>query len=195
MVCRAAGWRVSDAKIGPFFVFRCQFLSLLMRILRRLASRFFQDQRFLALLEMLEGTISKALSVAMVIVLIVAVVDLFIALGAIMISRGTFAEPEVFFSKKLFEIFGYFLDILIALEILENVTAYLKKHVVQVELVIVTSLTAIARKIIIFDFEKLGGMELLGLAAGIFSLSLSYWIVRRAARPKDPSVGNDNAPT
>ena len=78
--------------------------------------------------------------------------DLFIALGTLAMNKATFAEPDIFFSKKLFEIFGYFLDILIALEIMENVTAYLKRHVVQVELVIVTSLTAIARKIIIFDF-------------------------------------------
>jgi len=48
-----------------------------------------------------------------------------------------------------------FLNVLIALEILENITAYLRKHVVQVELVIVTSIIAVARKIIILDFEKL----------------------------------------
>ena len=149
-----------------------------MRFLRRLSTQL-KDERFLEHLESLEGTISKALSIIMMAVLIVAMVDLFIALGTMAFTRNTFTNPEGFFSKTLFEIFGYFLDVLIALEILENVTAYLKKHVVQVELVIVTSLTAIARKIIIFDFDKLGGIELLGLAAGIFSLSLSYWIVRR----------------
>ncbi|MEM9217370.1 MAG: phosphate-starvation-inducible PsiE family protein [Cyanobacteria bacterium P01_F01_bin.150] len=133
-------------------------------------------------IEALEVLISKALSVAMVSVLVVAVIDLFIALITLALNKTTFSDPDVFFSKKLFEIFGYFLDILIALEIMENVTAYLKRHVVQVELVIVTSLTAIARKIIIFDFDKLGGIELLGLAAGIFSLSVSYWIVRRTVR-------------
>jgi Phosphate-starvation-inducible E. len=54
----------------------------------------------------------------------------------------------------LFVIFGLFLNVLIALEILENITAYLKKHVIQVELVIVTSLIAVSRKIIILDLEK-----------------------------------------
>lgn len=155
-----------------------------MRLLRRLASGF-KDDKFLHSLEAMETMISKALSVAMVAVLLVAMVDLFIALGTMALSNATFTDPNTFFSKKLFEIFGYFLDILIALEILENVTAYLKRHVVQVELVIVTSLTAIARKIIIFDFEKLGGIELLGLAAGIFSLSVSYWIVKRTIKPSE----------
>jgi uncharacterized membrane protein (DUF373 family) len=61
---------------------------------------------------------------------------------------------------------------------LENITAYLQKHVVQVELVIVTSLIAVARKIIIFDFSKSSGTDLIGLAIAIFALAISYWIVR-----------------
>lgn len=153
-----------------------------MRLFRRLASNL-KDDRFIHNLESLETIISKALSLAMVAVLVIAVVDLFIALATFAVSSKTFSDPENFFSKTLFEIFGYFLDILIALEIMENITAYLKRHVVQVELVIVTSLTAIARKIIIFDFDKLGGPELLGLAAGIFSLSVSYWIVKQTIKP------------
>jgi uncharacterized membrane protein (DUF373 family) len=92
-------------------------------------------------------------------------------------------EPTGFFSTTLIEIFGLFLNILIALEILENITAYLRKQVVQVELVIVTSLIAVARKIIIFDFEKLGGLDLIGLGAATLALSVSYWLVRRAKPP------------
>jgi len=44
--------------------------------------------------------------------------------------------------------------------------------------VIVTSLTAVARKIIIFDGSKSTGTDLTGLALAIFALSVSYWIVR-----------------
>ncbi|EDX73198.1 hypothetical protein MC7420_4445, partial [Coleofasciculus chthonoplastes PCC 7420] len=83
-----------------------------------------------------------------------------------------------------FEIFGLFLNVLIALEILENITAYLRKHVVQVELVIVTSLIAVARKIIILNLDKTGGLEIIGLALAILSLSISYWIIRRTTAKK-----------
>ncbi|MDZ4784505.1 MAG: phosphate-starvation-inducible PsiE family protein, partial [bacterium] len=83
-----------------------------------------------------------------------------------------------FFVGVLIDIFGLFLNILIALEILENITAYLRNHVIQLELVIVTSLTAVARKIIIFDGSKSTGTDLTGLAFAIFALSVSYWIVR-----------------
>ena len=88
------------------------------------------------------------------------------------------SDPYNFLGKTLLDIFGLFLSVLIALEILENITAYLKKHVVQVELVIVTSLTAVARKIIILDLEKVTGLSLVGLAIAILALSISYLIVR-----------------
>jgi len=87
-----------------------------------------------------------------------------------------FSPPYGFFSISLIEIFGLFLNVLIALEILENITAYLRNHAIQLELVIVTTLTAVARKIIIFD--KPSGADLTSLAIAIFTLSISYWIIR-----------------
>lgn len=135
---------------------------------------FFKDDNFLEVIHKLENIVSKVLSVALVIVIIVSIVDLIIFL-----SKDLIAEPIGFFNKTLIELFGFFLNILIALELLENITAYLKKHVVQVELVIVTSLIAVARKIIIFDFSKATSTDLIGLALAIFALSISYWLIRR----------------
>ncbi|MFM6205299.1 phosphate-starvation-inducible PsiE family protein, partial [Planktothrix sp.] len=60
----------------------------------------------------------------------------------------------------------------------ENISSYLKKHVIQVELVIITSLIAVGRKIIIFDLDKKGGEDLIGLALAVLALSISYLIVR-----------------
>lgn len=135
------------------------------------------DENFLWFIKKIESIVSKVLSLAMVMVLVVSIVDL-----CIYLMLELFTEPYGFFSTTVFEIFGLFLNILIALEILENITAYLKKHVIQVELVIATSLTAIARKIIIFDIKTTPGTYLFGLAAAIIALSLSYWIVRRTNR-------------
>jgi len=133
-----------------------------------------RDENFLGIIKHIETLVSKVLSVAMVAVILVSVVDLIVYL-----SRELFAEPVGFFTITLIEIFGLFLNILVALEILENLTAYLRRHVIQLELVIVTSLTAIARKIIIFDFSKATGIELIGLAVATLALALSYWLVRR----------------
>lgn len=133
-----------------------------------------KDENFLASIKKIENLVSKALSVAMVIVILIAVCDLGITL-----VKQLLAPPASFVGQTLIQILGLFLNVLIALEILENITAYLRKHVVQVELVIVTSIIAVARKIIILDFEKTSGTDLIGLAIAIFSLAISYWIVRR----------------
>lgn len=132
------------------------------------------DEEFLDLIEKIQIILSKLLSIAMIIVTLVSVVDLGVILVTLLVD-----EPDRFFRTTLFQIFGVFLDILIALEILENITAYLRRHVVQVELVIVTSLMAVARKIIILDLDKITGTELIGLAIAILALSLSYWIIRK----------------
>jgi uncharacterized membrane protein (DUF373 family) len=139
-----------------------------------------RDSTFLGAIEQVEGIVSKILSVVMIAVILVAMFDLIIVL-----SQQLLVEPFGFFNESLFEIFGLFLNVLIALEILENITAYLRKHVVQVELVIVTSLIAVARKIIILNLDKTEGIEIIGLALAILSLSISYWIIRRTA-PKKP---------
>jgi uncharacterized membrane protein (DUF373 family) len=133
----------------------------------------FKDENFLHALENIEGIVSKVLSVAMILVILLAIWNLGLSLVQMLIG-----QPEEPFTKTLFKIFGLFLNVLIALEILENITAYLKKHVIQVELVIVTSLIAVARKIIILDLEKTSGLDIIGLGIALLSLSISYWIVR-----------------
>ncbi|NEP43865.1 MAG: phosphate-starvation-inducible PsiE family protein [Okeania sp. SIO2H7] len=139
-----------------------------------------KDEGFLQFIEGIEIIVAKILSLAMVVVIIFAVFELivFIIQHLSFEFKSLSLQSNVRFKSTLFEIFGLFLNILIALEILENITAYLKKHVFQVELVIATSLIAVARKIIIFDLEKKTGVDLIGLALAIFALSISYLIIR-----------------
>jgi uncharacterized membrane protein (DUF373 family) len=142
----------------------------MFRNLKRLS----KDDSFLRGISFIENGLSKILSLGMVVVIFVSVADL-----AVVISREILTPPDGFLGRTLIEIFGLFLNVLIALEILENITAYLRKHVVQVELVVVTSITAVARKIIILDFAKTTGVQLIGLAIAIFALAFSYWLLRR----------------
>lgn len=137
----------------------------------------FRDDNFLAFLGRIEGWVSKILSIAMLVVIFIAVYQLVIFL----INELVLPSPQEYSTRILFSIFGLFLNVLIAFEILENITAYLKRHVVQVELVIVTSLIAVARKIIILDLEKTAGLDLIALGVAILALSISYWIVRKNA--------------
>lgn len=137
-----------------------------------------KDEVFLKRLTQIEGIVSKILSIAMVVVILVTVIDL----GFVLYRSLFVADSMGFFTTTLTEIFGLFLSVLIALEILENITAYIRKHVVQVELVIATALTAVGRKLIILDLEKVPGVSLVGLAFALFALSISYLIVRLVHR-------------
>lgn len=137
-----------------------------------------QDEVFLKRLGQIEGIVSKVLSIAMIVVILVTVIDLCFVLYRALLST----DSSGFFATTLTEIFGLFLSVLIALEILENITAYIRKHVVQVELVIATALTAVGRKLIILDLEKVSGISLIGLAIALLALSIGYLIVRSVHR-------------
>ena len=150
----------------------------MMRIFRRFKAILTEDEKFLETIESIEGIVSKILSIGMVFVTFVAIAQLSYALIEKIIL--TIERPSNdSFNSTLFELFGLFLNVLIALEILENITAYLRKHVIQVELVIVTSLIAVARKIIILDLEKKSSSDLIALAVAVFSLSIGYAIVHQ----------------
>lgn len=139
----------------------------------RSLTNLWKDEGFLHTVEKIETILAKFLSLTMILIIIVATIDL-----VRVVITDIFSEPRMLLSIGLFEFFGMFLNILIALEILENITAYLRKHVIQVELVIVTSLVAIARKIIILDLDKTPSLSIIGLGVAIFSLSISYLIIR-----------------
>ncbi len=137
--------------------------------------KIFRDNNFLKFIHIIENLVSKVLSIALIIVIIISLFDLMLVL-----SKDLFvAKPVGFFEKTLIDIFGLFLNILIALELLENITAYLRKHIVQVELVVVTALIAVARKIIIFDPKEYQKTDLIALAFASLALSASYWLIRR----------------
>ncbi|AZB72165.1 phosphate-starvation-inducible PsiE family protein [Synechococcus elongatus] len=150
------------------------------RRIARLGQFWSDSESFLKLVSNLEKFIAKVLSLAMIVVIIVSTIDL-----GIFLIKNLFIFDPFFLKTALFEVFGMFLSVLIALEILENITAYLRRNVIQVELVVATSLIAIARKLIILDVNKISTGELFGLGFAVLALAISYWIVR-SAPPRNP---------
>lgn len=135
-----------------------------------------KDESFLKAIRRVENIVSKIMAIALVFVIFGALFDLL----RILTVDLFFTDPRGSFSIPLLKIFGMFLNVLIALEIMENVTAYLRNHTIQLELVIITALTAVARKVIIFDTKADG--DFTGLAIAVLSLSISYWIVRSQSK-------------
>ena len=156
-----------------------------MRLRRKIANIFgfltiaCKDESFLSAIAKIENIVSKIMAIALVGVVFIALFDLLrlLALGVFV------AEIKGEVTVPLLKIFGMFLNVLIALELMENVTAYLRQHSVQLELVVITALTAVARKIVIFDTKADG--DIAGLAIAVLCLSISYGVVRsKNQKPK-----------
>jgi uncharacterized membrane protein (DUF373 family) len=81
---------------------------------------------------------------------------------------------------KLFVIFGFFLMILIGIELLESLKVYLSQDKIHVEVIFTIALIAVARKVITLDITKLPELTLLGIAAIIISLSVGYFLIKKA---------------
>jgi len=84
--------------------------------------------------------------------------------------------------QDLLEIFSFFLLILIGLELLETLKAYLKKDVVHVRLVIEVALIAIARKIIIVEPATVPAATMFGVAAVVLALAVAFYLERQASK-------------
>ena len=82
-------------------------------------------------------------------------------------------------AQGLMELFSLILILLIGLELIETIKAYLKEDTVHVELILLVAITAIARKVIVWDFEKYTHTQLYSLAAMIVALGVSYFLVKQ----------------
>ena len=126
-------------------------------------------------LKKFEHLIVTALIVMMILVVLVSTVEL----GWI-ILKDLLNTPKFFLEiSELLEIFGFFLLVLIGIELLETIKAYLNTHVVHVEIVLEVALIAIARKVIILDIEKYDGITIIGVAALIMAVSAAFYAVKR----------------
>jgi uncharacterized membrane protein (DUF373 family) len=113
-------------------------------------------------------------------------------------------EPGVpWFGVRMNELLGDLLILLIALEVLQNITAYLRRGIVQIQLVLITAITAVARKVIVLPpGEESKPLLLIGLGVAVVCLAAAYWLVRqpvlslpRARRvPTRSSRGPDPSP-
>ncbi|HNS51737.1 MAG TPA: phosphate-starvation-inducible PsiE family protein [Anaerolineae bacterium] len=81
---------------------------------------------------------------------------------------------------ELLDIFGFFLLILIGIELLETIRAYLAEHVIHVEVVLEVALIAVARKVIILDVKDYPSLTILAIGALILALSVAFFVERRA---------------
>jgi uncharacterized membrane protein (DUF373 family) len=122
----------------------------------------------------------SGLTIGILAVLLVVLVAAFIDI-AYEIYQKILAPPIlVVDASGLMSLFSLVLVLLIGLELIETVKAYLDEDVIHVELVVLVAIIAIARKIIVWDFEKFSHIDLFSLAAMTTALGVTYFLIKRA---------------
>ena len=133
-------------------------------------------------METLLTKIQKFTVLALAGMLVVVVVLSTLHLG-VPIAQEVWAPPRFLIRVQgLLEIFGYFLLVLIGVDLLETLKAYLKRAVIHVRVVLEVALIAIARKVIIEEPNAVPGLTLLGTAALILALGIAFYFERQAKR-------------
>ncbi len=83
-------------------------------------------------------------------------------------------------ANELLNIFGYFLLILIGIELLETFSIYLHERAINVQVVLLVAMIALARKVIILDAKEMQSLTLIGIGFIILALAAAYYLVKKS---------------
>jgi uncharacterized membrane protein (DUF373 family) len=139
-----------------------------------------------------ERFIVLALLLMMMIALLASTIEL-----AIILAQQLLAPPMFLLDvTKMLKVFAFFLMVLIGLELVETTKMYLEEDVFHVEVVVLVAIIAVARKIIIIDYDSVSYEMLLSIAALMIALSAGYFLLKRAITPsKSEEFGDDTEQT
>ncbi len=110
------------------------------------------------------------------------VVIAFSLVSLVFVTVDRLLSPPIYLleSHEILDLFGMFLLVLIGIEFLESIKAYLKDNVIHFELIIVIAITAIARKVILVELDTAGDLQVIGLGIVVLSLSAGYYLLKRS---------------
>jgi len=151
----------------------------------------FSDKRFLSVIHNYERQLAKILALLLAVVIGFATFELLLQSGLKVVQWQT-----DWFDGSLIKLLDRLLLIFIALEVLQNVTAYLRDQVVQIELVLLTALTAVARKVIVLPPGTENKAPLIaGFGLIVLGLAAAYWLIRRAGQAGNSSLDSSSHPS
>ncbi|HVP96022.1 phosphate-starvation-inducible PsiE family protein [Methanoregula sp.] len=83
-------------------------------------------------------------------------------------------------SREIVAVLGAFLLVLITVELLDTMKAYIAENVIHVEIVVLLAIIAIARKVILLDPASTDSGELIGIGIIIVGLAAAYYLIKQA---------------
>ena len=118
------------------------------------------------------------LAIRILAILMVAVIFWGVADVVYVLYKQLLEPPFMLLSlSDIFKTFAAFLAVLIAIEIFQNIVLYLRTDVFPLKLVIATSLMAMARKIIIIDFNDVIPMHIFAVGFVVLALGITYYLL------------------
>jgi uncharacterized membrane protein (DUF373 family) len=141
---------------------------------------------FIKFVNKFERFIYGALIAMLMVVLVFAIGEL----AWVLISSLANPPPLLLENHELTNVLGIFLLVLIGVELLDTMLEYFRENVIHVEIVVLLSIIAIARKVILLEPSTTNGLELIGIGVIIIGLSVAYFMIKKAGI----TVGKGNPP-
>jgi uncharacterized membrane protein (DUF373 family) len=133
-----------------------------------------------------EFVIVVILQLALMLLVSWAVLELLWLLGQRLLERTMVISSLADVQENIEHGFAGVLLVLIGLELLESLRAYVHEHRVRLEVILTVSTIAVVRHVILLDLEHASALVLVGTAALILALALCLFVVRR-------NIGSDPA--
>ncbi len=125
--------------------------------------------------ERFEKAISIILLLFMGVVVVAATLELIWLL-----YKDIITPPSILLGlAELFDIFGLFMMVLIAIELMSSIHMYIKNKRIHVEIIFLIGITAVIRKVVILDSNATDPMYLIGLATLLGALSAGYYLIKK----------------
>jgi uncharacterized membrane protein (DUF373 family) len=140
-------------------------------------------------IEKFELWISRILTLMLALIVFLAVADL-----AWILVKDIITPPVLLLDvEELLDLFGFLLLILIGIELLETIKTHIQKRERRTEIILLVAIIAIARKVIILDLKVTPIASVLGLAAIIVALGITYYLIKLTHKTCDNNRADSTA--
>ena len=127
-----------------------------------------------------ETTVVVLVGLLLAVSVAIAVVVLYVLLFSSLRTGLAALESVGDLQLALEGVFGGILLVLLGLELIDTLKVYFTEHSIRTEVILIVAMIAVGRHIIQIDYHHTGGVELIGTAAIIVCLAVSYYLVKRA---------------
>jgi len=109
----------------------------------------------------------------------VVVISATLELGLILFKNLT-ETPGIFLGQtQLFDLFGMFMMVLIAIELMSSIYVYCTNKVIYLEMMFLIAITAVTRKIVVLDAKAIDPLAVIGIAFVLAALVAGYYVVKK----------------